>query len=166
MLENIGIGGKELRLIKNLYWQQEATVKVGSEQTDMFLIKRGVRQGCVMSPDFFNLYGEMIMREIKHTEGANIGGYNINNIRYADDSVLIADTVEKLQQLVNTVEEASEQNGLKINVKKTEVLVISKSENVPRIRITSRNNIIKQVDNFKYLGSTITEDGRSTSRLP
>lgn len=108
MLENIGIGGKELRLIKNLFWQQQATVSVGPEQGEIFPIKRGVQQRSVKSHDFFNLHGEMIVREIKQLGGVNIGVCKVNNIRYSDNTLFISDTTEK-QQLVITVDEASEQ---------------------------------------------------------
>ena len=96
MLEDLKVDGKDLRLIKNLYWKQEAAVRVGNRETRMQEIKRGVRQGCVMSPDFFNLYAEMIMRKLIELEGIKVGGENVNNIRYADDTVLIADSQEKL----------------------------------------------------------------------
>src|SRR5215469_5436117 len=81
-----------------------------------------VCQGCVISPDLINLYSEMIMREIKELEGIRLNGYNINNIRYADDTVLVADSEKKLQGLLNVLNEVSERKGLKINKSKTEVM--------------------------------------------
>ena len=74
-------------------------LQLGGELTDWIDIKRGVRQGCVMSPDLFNIYAEFIMRNIEE-EGIRVGGKNINNIRYADDTVLMADSEEKLKALV------------------------------------------------------------------
>ena len=164
MLEELHIDGKEMRFIRNLYWNQEAAVRVQEEVTRYQKIRRGVRQGCVMSPDLFNLYGEMILRELQDLEGVNIGGYNINHIRYADDTVLVADSVEKLQHLLNVTVRASEEKGLRVNMDKTKVMVASKT-NSPRIRIEVGGRRIEQVEKFSYLGSWITEDGRCDKEI-
>ena len=96
MLQNLDIDGKDLRLIHNLYWEQSAAVRVNGETSKFINIQRGVRQGCVFYPDLFNLYSENILREIENIKGVITGGYNLNNIRYADDTALIADSEEKL----------------------------------------------------------------------
>ena len=119
MLERLGVDEKDMRIIRNLYYQQKAAVKVGNELTEFVDINRGVRQECVLSPDLFALYGEIILRAIETMDGFSLGGRNINNVRYADDTVLVADSVEKLQDLVNTVNVASEEKGLRINRGKT-----------------------------------------------
>ena len=100
ILEHLDIDGKDLRVIRNLYWDQSAAVRIGGELSEYTLIKRGVRQGCVMSPDLFNIYSEMILRNLENYPGVKINGENINNIRYADDTVLIADSEENLQRLL------------------------------------------------------------------
>ena len=128
-------------------------MRVGDELTDLVDIKRGVRQGCVMSPDLFTLYGEVIMREIETIEGFSIGGRNLNNVRYADDTVLIADSVEKLQELVSVVKAASEDKGLKINIEKTECMVVTKLNEAPDCSIRIQQELVKQVEKFKYLGA-------------
>ncbi|GFO19870.1 retrovirus-related pol polyprotein from type-1 retrotransposable element r2 [Plakobranchus ocellatus] len=74
-------------------------------------IKRGVRQGCVLSPDLFSLYSEIIMQNLENHPGIKVGGQNINNLRYADDTVLIAENKEDLQKLLNIVEEDSRKKG-------------------------------------------------------
>ena len=107
----------------------------------------------------------MILRCIQEVEGIRIGGVNINNIRYADDTVLIADTKEKLQKLLDEVNRESERYGLKINIKKTETLVVTKSDTVPTCNITINNTAIKQVYSFTYLGSTITSDARCITEI-
>ena len=84
-------------------------MRVGDELTELMEIKRGVRQGCVLSPDLFILYGEVIMREIDMMDGFSLGGRNLNNVRYANDTVLIAYVAEKLQVLVSAVYDASEE---------------------------------------------------------
>lgn len=165
MLIETDIDSKDLRLIRNLYWNQKAAVDIDKRKTEWKSIKRGVRQGCVLSPILFSYYGEIILRSIQDHEGIKIGGVNINNVRYADDTVLIADTTDKLQNLVNIVNETSELYGLKINKKKTETMVITKSKDIPALNIKINNTNIKQVNNFKYLGSTMTSDGRSTTEI-
>ncbi|GFO26403.1 retrovirus-related pol polyprotein from type-1 retrotransposable element r2 [Plakobranchus ocellatus] len=98
-------------------------------------IKRGVRQDCVLSPDLFSLYSEIIMRNLENHPGIKVGGQNINNLRYADDTVLIAENKEDLQKLLNIVEEESRKKGLELNSKKTEVMVISRKQESPKCYI-------------------------------
>ena len=97
MLAEIGVDGKDIRMIVNLYWDQRAAVRVNNEKTEWVRIERGVRQGCVLSPDIFSLYSQKVMEEIEELEGVRVGGRNVNCIRYADDTVLIADNNGKLQ---------------------------------------------------------------------
>ena len=125
ILEHLDIDGKDLRVIRN----QSAAVRIGGELSEYKLIKRGVRHGCVMSPDLFNIYSEMILRNLENYPRVKINGENINNIRYADDTVLIADSEENLQRLLDITIEKSEEMGLTLNVKKTECMVISKKSN-------------------------------------
>lgn len=159
ILQDLDIDGKDIRLIRNLYWEQTACMRVDNQYSDSTQIKRGVRQGCVFSPDLFNLYSERIMREIDSVEGFVIGGHNLNNIRFADDAVLIAATREKLQELLNKVAEESMKRGLSINCKKTECMVIGKKDG-PRCELYLNGTLIKQVEKFIYLGSVITENGK------
>ena len=118
-----------------------------------------------MSPDLFNLYNEMIMREIKELEGMILNGYNINNIRYADGMVLVADSEEKLQRLLNVLNEESVRKGLKINKSKTEIMVILRADRNPRVNIRIEDNLVKQVDRFNYFGSLINKDGRCEDEI-
>ena len=92
--------GKDLRVIRNLYWEQEVTIRIDNDCSGYKTICRGVRRGCVFSPDLVNIYSKMIPGNIKHHEGVRVGGNNINNLRYADDKVLITDSEEKLQNIL------------------------------------------------------------------
>ena len=165
ILGEVGLDAREKRVISNLYWEQEAAVKVGEELTEYQSIPRGVRQGCVMSPDLFNLYSEMVMRQLQDKEGIKIGGYNINNVRYADDTVLVADGAEKLQELLNEVVRASQERGLTVNKDKTKVMVASKRSDTPRVDILVNGVTLEQVNSFTYLGSVLAEDCRCITEI-
>ena len=106
-------------LLRNLYAGQEATVRTGHGTTDWFQIGKGVYQGCVLSLCLFNLYAEYIMRNAGLDEaqaGIKIAGKNINNLRYADDTTLMAESKEKLKRLLVKVKKESEKVGLKLNI--------------------------------------------------
>ena len=97
ILDSLNIDGKDLRIVRNIYWEQTAAMRIGNDLSAFQDIKRGgVRQGCVLSPDLF-IYSEIIMRAIEGMPGIHVGGCNMNNIRYADDTVLIADNENELQ---------------------------------------------------------------------
>ena len=108
-------------LLRNLYVGQEATVRTGHATTDWFQIGKGVRQGCMLSPCLFNLHAEYIMRNagLEETQaGIKIAGRNINHLRYADDTTLMAESEEELKSLLMKVKEKSEKSGLKFNIQK------------------------------------------------
>ena len=111
-------------LLRNLYAGQEATVRTGHETTDWFQIRKGVRQGCILSPCLFNLYTEYIMWNARldvAQAGIKIAGRTINNLRYPDDTTLMAES-EELKSLLMKVEEESEKAGLKLNIQKTKIM--------------------------------------------
>ena len=112
-------------LLRNLYAGQETTVRTGHGTTDRFQIGKGVRQGCISSPCLFNYYAEYIMRNAGLEEaqtGIKIAGRNINNLRYADDTTLMAESEEELKSLLMKVKGGSEKVGLKLNIQKTKVM--------------------------------------------
>ena len=115
-------------LLRNLYAGQEATVRTGRGTTDWFQIGKGVHQGCLLSPCLFNFYAEYIMRNAG-LEGAQLEsrlpGRNINNLRYAGDTTLMAESKEELKSLLMKVKEESEKAGLKLNIQKTKIMASS-----------------------------------------
>ena len=117
-------------LLRNLYAGQEAAVRTGHGTTDWFQIRKGVYQGCILSPCLFNLYAEYIMRNAGLDEaqaGIKTARRNINNLRYADDTTLMAESKEKLKSLLMKVKEESKKVGLKLNIQKTKIMACGPS---------------------------------------
>ena len=143
-------------LLRNLYAGQEAKVRTGHGTTDWFQIGKGVCQGCILSPCLFNLYIECVMRNARLDEaqaGIKIAGRNINNLRYADDTTLMAEREEELKSLLMKVKEESEKIGLKLNIWKTKIMASgSWSWQIDR-------ETMETVTDFIFLGSKITADG-------
>ena len=112
-------------LLRNEYAGQEATVRTGHGTTDWFQIGKGGHQGCILSPCLFNLYTEYIMGNAGLDEaqaGIKIAGKNINNLRYADDTTLMAESEEEIKSLLMKVKVESEKVGLKLNIQKTKIM--------------------------------------------
>ena len=128
-LENSKIDGildHPTYLLGNRYAGQEATVSTGHGTTDWFQIGKGVHQGYILSPCLFNFYAEYIMRNARLDEaqaGIKIAGRNINNLRYADETTLMAESKEELKRLLVKVKKESEKAGLKLNTDKTKIMV-------------------------------------------
>ena len=124
----MGIPGHLTCLLRNLYADQEATVRTGHGTTDWFQIGKGVCQGCILSPCLFNLYAEYIMRNTGLDEvqaGIKISRRNIYNLRYADDTTLMAESEDELKSLLMKVKEENGKVGLKLNVQKTKIMAFS-----------------------------------------
>ena len=125
ILKEMGIPDHLTCLLRNLYAGQEATVRTGHGTTDWFQIGKGVHQGCILSPCLFNFYAEYIMRNagLEETQaGIKIARRNINHLRYADDTTLMAESEEELKSLWMKVKEESEKVGLKLNIQKTKIM--------------------------------------------
>jgi len=119
ILKELGIPDHLICLLRNLYVAQEATVRTGHGTTDWFQRGKGVHQGCILSPYLFNLYAEYIMRNSGLEEaqaGIKTAGRNINNLRYADDTTLIAENEDELKSLMMKVKVESEKVELKLNI--------------------------------------------------
>ena len=155
---------KELTcLLRNLYAGQEATVRTGHGTTDWFQIGKGVHQGCILSPGLFNLYAEYIMRNAGLDEaqgGIKIAGRNINNLRYTDETTLMAETEEELKSLLMKVKEKSEKVGLKLNIQKTKIMASS-----PITSWQIHGKTVETVRDFILGGSKITADGDGSHEL-
>ena len=111
--------------LEKSYAGQKATIKTGHGTTDWFQIGKGVRQGCILSPCLFNFYAVYIMRNAGLEEaqaGIKIAGKNINNLKYADDTALMAESEEELKSLLMKVKEENEKVGLKLNIQKTKIM--------------------------------------------
>ena len=121
----MGIPKHLICLLRNVHAGQEATVRTEHGTTDWFQIGKGVRQGCIFLPYFFNLYAENIMRNAGLEEaqaGIKIAGRNLNNLRYADDTTLMAESEEEIKSLLMKVKEENEKVGLKLTIQKTKIM--------------------------------------------
>ena len=157
ILEEMGIPDHLTCLLRNLYAVQEATVRTGHGTTDCFQIAKGVRQGSTSSQCLFNLYAEYIMRNAGLEEaqaGIEISGRNINNLRYADDTTLMAESEEELKSLLMKVKEESEKLGLKLNIQKTKIIASG-----PITSWEIDGETVETVSDFIFLGSKITAGG-------
>ena len=144
-------------LLRNQYAGQEATVRSGHGTTEWFQIGKGVRQGCILSPCLFNLHAEYIMRNagLEETQAPRIkiAGRNINNLRYADDTTLMAERKEELKSLLMKVKEESEKVGLKLNIQKTRIMASG-----PITSWEIDGDTVETVSDFIFGGSKITAD--------
>ena len=167
MLERKQIDDKDLHVIRNLYNEQVAVVCMSDKSTTAWArIRRGVRQGCVMSPDLFNLYSEMILRELEDVDkGIVVNRVRINKIRYANNTVFIASSPEGLQRLFNVAADASEERSPSVSHEKTKAMCISKQSPKPKISIKLGDQTIDQVGSFNYLGTMITADGTTKKEI-
>ena len=141
-------------LLRNLYAGQEATVRTAHGTTDWFQIGKGVCQGYILSPCSFNLYAEYIMRNAGLEEaqaGIKIAGRNITNLRYADNTTIMAESEKELESLLVKVKEKSEKASLKVNIQKTKIMAFGP--------ITSWQIDGETVAGFIFGGSKITADG-------
>ena len=157
ILKEMGLPDHLTCLLRNLYAGQEATVRTGHGTTDWFQIGKGARQSCILLPCFFNLYAEYIMRNagLEETQaGIKIAGTNINNLRYADDTILMAESDEELKILLMKVKEENEKVGLKLNIQKMKIMASG-----PITSWEIDGETVETVSDFIFLGSKITADG-------
>ena len=162
ILKELGIPDHLTCLLRNLYADQEATVRTEHGTTDWFQLEKGVHQGCILSPRLFNLYAEYIKRNaaLEDTQaGIKITRININNLRYADDTIHMAES-EELKNLLMKVKEESEKVGLNLNIQKTKIMA---SSSIISWQIDGET--VETVSDFIFLGSKITADGDCTHEI-
>ena len=157
ILREMGIPDHLTCLLRNLYADQEATVRTGHGTTDWFQIGKGVRQGCILSSCLSNFYAEYITRNAGLEEaqaGIKIAGRKSNNLRYADDTTLMEESEEELKSLLMKMKEESEKVGLKLKIQKTKIVASS-----PITSWQIDGETVETVSDFIFLGSKITVDG-------
>ena len=157
-----GLRARGSQLILRFYMRLKATVSNGHGKTDWLQIGKGVHQGCILSPCLFNLYAEYITRDTGLDEaqaGVKIAGKNINNLRYAHDTTLMAES-EELNSLLMKVKEESEKVGFKLNIQKTKIMASG-----PITSWQIDREIVETVADFIFLGSKITADGDCSHQI-
>ena len=166
LLRRMGVCATTVRTMKSLYSSQTAAVKVEGELSDWFDVSKGVRQGCLVSPLMYNLYSEEVLRKSADDMswiGIRISGRQINNLRYADDIVLIATSKEELQRLLDKLNQVSGNYGMRINTKKTKVMAATRNGEILNISVSGKR--LEQVDCFKYLGSLISKESDCSKEI-
>ena len=157
ILQEMGLPDHLTCLLRKLYAREVATVRTGHEATDWFQIGKVVHQRCLLLPCLFNLHEEYIMRNAGLEEaqaGINIAGRNMSNFRYADDTILMAESEEEINSLLMKVKEESEKVGFKLNIQKTKIMTSSP--------IISWQTDGETVADFIFGGSKMTADGDSS----
>ena len=168
-----GINGKLLRAIQSLYSESEACVRICRREGDWFRVKVGLRQGCVMSPWLFNLFMDGVMKEVREKAG-EIGAclwdtkrnceWNVEWLVFADDTVLVGDSEEKLERLVEVFGDVCKRRKLTVNVNKSKVMKIGKNEgNEMNISLNARR--MEEVTSYRYLGVDVSNDSRMSEEV-
>src|SRR6218665_3358344 len=162
-LLEMGIPKHLIQLLKGLYENQSAVIRTEFGDTDRFKIKKGVWQGCILSPFLFDLYAERIMRKAEMEEakeGVKIAGKTLNNFKYADDTTLMAGKKADLTKLIRRLKRESEKTGLYFNIKKTKIVTTA---NWDIFEIDGGE--IELVTSFTFLGSVVEREGRCDNEI-
>ena len=169
VLQMYGVNGRLIEAIKGFYLESKCCVRVDGKESDMFDVKVGLRQGCVMSPWLFNLYMDGVVREVnarvceRGVELVNVGEVNqrmeVEQLLFADDAALVADSKEKLVRLIREFERVCNRRKLKINVGKSKVMRCSALGGNEPLNISLNGELLEEVNEFKYLGSMVASGG-------
>ena len=163
MLRVYGVGLKLLKALESFYVDSRACVRVGNDVSEWFPVNVGLRQGCVMPPWLFNVYMDGMVREVNvrvlrkglQLLSANGGRFEINQLLFAYDTALVADSDEKLCRLVSEFGRVCERTKLRVNVGKSKVMRCSEYGNGDRMHVILNGESLEEVDCFKYLGSQV-----------
>ena len=160
-LKGLGIDWRDRRMIHQLYMNQNAVVRVVDGESEPGVMDSGVRQGCPLFPLLFSIYAEAMMIETleENEEGVVVGGELNADVRFADDQGMIYNSERGLQRLMDRLNEVTKGYKMKINVKKTKTMVVSRTEG-KKVNILIEGQIVDQVKKFKYMGAVLSEDGR------
>ena len=167
VLRLYGVDGKLLDAVKSLYVDSKACVRVGNGMSEWFPVRVGLRQGCVMSPWLFNLFIDGVVREVNACVlGRGLGlvderdcMWELNQLLFADDTVFVADSEEKLCRLVAEFGRVCERRKLRVNVGKSKVMRCTRGEEGARMNVILNGEVLEEVDKFKYLGSVVAANG-------
>ena len=158
-INKIGIFGKSLELIKNIYKKTKCAVKVNDHTTEFFNYTKGVRQGCPLSPILFNIYVNDIFDLINNIDEPDVyldKEHKINALMYADDLILISETQEGLQKQIDKLSDFCEERKLDVNIKKTKIMIFNRGNKLLKTEFRIKNSVLENVKSFKYLGFTIS----------
>ena len=163
VLRMYGVGGRLLKAVQSIYVDSRACVRVGTEVSEWFPVKVGLRQGCVMSPWLFNVYMDGVVQEVYvRAMGAGVdlaGGLRVSQLLFADDTALVAESEKDLQVLVTEFGRVCYRRKLKVNVGKSKVLRCSRDGTVGGVSVFLYNEMLEEVGSFKYLGSFVAANG-------
>jgi len=166
VIKKVGVDWRDRRMLAELYTKQEVLVRVNGELTEPGKIGRGVRQGCLVSPLLFSIYAETMMAECLEgmDGGVRVGGDMVQDVRFADDQAMVDNTEEGLQCTMNSLQQTAARYGMKVNVKKTKVMKISRKGG-GTVNVSVEGTRLEQVEKYRYLGSWITDDGRCDKEI-
>ena len=156
-----------VKAIKLLYEHAKSTVRIGDRYSNRFTAQVDIRKGCILSPDLFHPFLEQIMKEaLEHCEGRLIdGGKQITTLSFADDIDLLCSTEKELRSLTTRLDATARAYGMEISAEKSKITIAGKEERKPNREIEIAGEKLEQVKTFEYLGSIITEDGKSTEEI-
>ena len=159
-LQRHGINGRFFNIIKNMYTNDQACVKIGNKLTKPFGINQGVRQGCVLSPLLFNIFLSDLAKELEGMDGKiEIGEKSLNSIFWADDILMFAKDKETLQEMLTKLKNYANDNKLEINTEKTQTMIMNKTGRLMRRPFYINGQLLESVRIYKYLGFQITPSG-------
>ena len=167
VLQQYGVLRKLINIIRDLYSKAKTCIRVNNNLTDWFETTIGVRQGCLLSPDLFNLFLENILAEAFEDckkLGINVDDYKLTDLRFGDDIALIADSENDLQTLIERVHDVSKKYRMEISIPKTKAMIFSHEDQL-QVNIKLDDTSLDQVNRFKYLGVTLTPSNDSTSEI-